>query len=96
MLKMLPAALALLGAVAQAQPVTSYRTATPAPVKGEPDKIVCQKEERIGTRLGGRKICLRVSEWNDRAKIHREQTERMQMGVCVPLAGCAEGQGEPY
>ena len=97
MLKIATAALLLAATGAQAQPITSYRTANPAPVKGEPDKIVCQKEDRIGTRLGARKICLKVSEWHDRAKVHREQTERLQMGVCVPGAGCAlEGSGEPY
>lgn len=97
MLKIAAAAFILAGVSAHAQPVTSYRTESPALLKGAPDKTVCQKEERIGTRLGGRKICLTVSEWNERAKVHREQTERLQMGVCVPGAGCAlEGPGEPY
>ena len=88
MLKIFAATAVLLATVAPAQTITSYRTINPAPVKGEPDKIVCQKEEKIGSRLAARKICLKVSEWNERAKIHRDQTERLQMGVCVPGAGC--------
>ncbi|MFP5329347.1 MAG: hypothetical protein ACLGHC_04325 [Alphaproteobacteria bacterium] len=85
--------------VASASPaqVSSYETDRPARVKGDSDKIVCQKEERIGTRLGAKKMCLTVSEWNQRAKIHREQTERMQMGVCVPGEGsCNDRKGEPF
>lgn len=35
---------------------TSYETNRPAPAQGEPDKIVCQKQEQIGTRLGAKKV----------------------------------------
>lgn len=77
--------------------VSSYVTDKPAPIKGDPDKIVCQKEEKIGTRLGAKKMCLTVSEWQQRAKVHREQTERLQMGVCTPgEQSCNDRKGEPF
>ncbi len=88
----------MFASVAPAQ-ISSYQTSRPAAVTGNPDKIVCQKEEKIGTRLGATKVCLTVSEWQSRAKIHREQTERIQMGVCVPGGGegpCNTAKGEPY
>jgi hypothetical protein len=77
--------------------ITSYETNRPTVVRGDVDKIVCQKEEKIGTRLGAKKVCLTVSEWQARTKVHREQTERIQMGVCVPGQGsCNDVKGEPY
>lgn len=97
MLKTVAATLIILGTAAPAQVITSYQTSTPALVKGDADKIVCQKEERIGTRLGARKVCLTVSEWNERERLHRHQTDRMQAGGCVPdtlssaSVGCVKG-----
>jgi hypothetical protein len=82
---------------ASGQAITSYVTINQPAEKGEPDKIVCKKEEQIGTRLGTKKLCLTVSEWNQRALAGRAEAERLQMGVCVPGAGCAEeGPGEPF
>ena len=79
------AALAL-SAAAPAQ-ITSYRANNAAPLKGDADKIVCQKEEKIGTRLGAKKVCLTVAEWNERASADRATTERIQGGVCVAGLG---------
>ncbi|HET8535266.1 MAG TPA: hypothetical protein VFL74_06925 [Sphingomicrobium sp.] len=83
MLKSLAAMAVLLSATASAQAVTSYRTNNPAPIKGDANKIVCQKEETIGTRLGGKKVCLTVAEWQARQQADRDQTERVQSGTRV-------------
>jgi hypothetical protein len=74
--------LTLIVATAAPAQVTSYRTINPAPIKGDSNKLVCQKEETIGTRLGDKKICLTVSEWNDRKRDQRERTEQIQAGTC--------------
>ena len=87
MLKSILLAALLLSAAAPAQ-VTSYKTNNPAPLKGDANKIVCEKQEKIGTRLGAKKVCLTVAEWNERAKADRDMTERIQSGVC----GQGEGQ----
>ena len=44
---------------------------TPAPqatssAKTDVNKIVCKKEQQIGSRLGAKKVCLTVKEWQDR------------------------------
>lgn len=83
MVKRLALAALLLSATASAQDVTSYRTDNPAPIKGDPNRIVCQKEETIGTRLGAKKVCLPIAEWQARANADREQTERVQSGTRV-------------
>ncbi len=79
----------LVSAAAPAQVITSYQSNKPSSIKGDPDKIVCQKEETIGTRLGAKKVCMTVSEWNARQKDERERTERIQGGTCQ----AGEGQG---
>jgi hypothetical protein len=45
--------------------VTSIATANPAPKGGHQDldKIVCEVTETTGTRLGARKVCKTVLEW---------------------------------
>jgi hypothetical protein len=73
----------IVPAAAPAQDITSYRTNNPSTIKGDPDKVVCEREETIGTRLGAKKVCLTVSEWNERAKADRDQTERVQAGTRV-------------
>ena len=41
-------------------------------------KIVCKREEAIGSRLGAKKVCLTVQEWKDLAEANREHTEKVQ------------------
>lgn len=88
MLRTIALAAAALSIAAHGQ-VTTYQTNNPAPVKGDADKIVCQKEEKIGTRLGAKKVCLTVSEWQERARLHQERTQQIQSGTCQ----VGEGQG---
>ena len=98
MLKMLAATLVVVATPAPAQVITSYSSSTQAQVTGDADKIVCKREETIGTRLGAKKVCLTVSEWQENERLQRNQIDRMQAGACVPQsigtapAGCVKGQ----
>lgn len=50
-----------------------------APKKvGDPDRIVCEREETTGSRLGARRVCLTVAQWEDKRREHREHTEKVQ------------------
>jgi len=42
------------------------------------ERVICQKEESIGSRLAAKKICLTAKEWKERAALNREETERAQ------------------
>ena len=88
MLRSIAVAAVALSAAAASQ-VTSYSTNNPAALKGDADKIVCVKEEKIGTRLGGKKVGLTVLEWTERARLHQERTQQIQSGTCQ----VGEGQG---
>ena len=89
MWKLLAAVALLLPSVASNQVITSYRTDKTAEIKGDPERIVCKKEETIGTRLGSKKVCLTVADWNALARENRERTEQIQAGTCQT----GEGQG---
>ena len=82
MFRMLAAAVFVVATTAPAQ-VTPYTTTTPPAVNGDADKIVCKKVEKIGTRLGARKVCLTVSEWRERELNDREETNRIVSGAKV-------------
>jgi len=94
-LKMLAISALVVGSAVAAQPITSYKTNRPAPITGDSDKIVCEKEEKIGTRLGATKVCLTVAEWRARHLADRDETERTQQNTRV----CGEGScpaGDPF
>lgn len=71
---------------APAAPATSSST-TPAPAtKGrDPNEMVCERQQELGSRLGGVKVCHTRAEWadlrhQDREMIDRAQTQLGNMG----------------
>ena len=91
MLKSLAGFAVLFAATASAQSV-SYATNNPAPIKGDPNKIVCQKEEKIGTRLGGKKVCLTIADWQMRQQADRDAASELQASTRAPcFEGCGPG-----
>jgi hypothetical protein len=52
------------------------------------NRIVCHYQETPGSRVRGEKICQPASAWAEDRRQSREQTEDIQMRVCVPGAGC--------
>jgi len=85
---MLTFAAALIGSSATAQ-VTSLQAANPAPKGGSQDldRIVCDTEQTTGTRLGARKVCKTVLEWQQLTAEHRATVEKVQqMGNDPPIS----------
>jgi hypothetical protein len=69
----------LLSSAASAQiPTTPTKV---APTAGESDKLVCKTEEKVGSRLGGARVCLTAEQWKEKAREHREFTEDIQSGT---------------
>lgn len=52
--------------------------------KSDVERIVCKKEETIGSRLAAKKVCMTVSEWRRHADLNREETERAQLNARAP------------
>ena len=70
---------ALMSSAAAAQ-VTSIQSSNPAPKGGKQDlnKIICEVDETTGTRLGARKVCKTVLEWQDLRAQTRTNVEKVQ------------------
>jgi hypothetical protein len=84
MLRILPIALATLvatPALGQSGPTQAVPAASADATKSDLDRIVCEKEEQIGTRLGARKVCKTVKEWQEQRRIQREDVERVQQNI---------------
>lgn len=44
----------------------------------DPDQVICEKQEVIGTRLGTRRICRTRAQWADIRLQERQEIEKMQ------------------
>ena len=68
--------------------VTTLQTANPAPKGQDLDKIVCEVTETTGSRLGARKVCKTVLEWQQQKQQHRDTIEKFQQqNTNVPVSG---------
>lgn len=47
--------------------------------KSDLDKVVCQKQETLGTRLGTKKVCMTVAQWLDFQADVQDQTRRLRI-----------------
>jgi hypothetical protein len=82
--------LASIAAVPATAQVTSLVSDHPAPPGKDPDRIVCEREEVLGTRLAGKKVCKTAAEWREERELQRQTVEGVQrQGTSV---GCQEGQ----
>jgi hypothetical protein len=60
----------------------------PAPAaQSDVNKLICKREEEIGSRLASKKVCLTLQQWQERQAADREQTERVQYGAQGPHSG---------
>ncbi|MCF2515952.1 hypothetical protein LVY65_12890 [Sphingomonas sp. G124] len=64
------AALALVPAVAAAEVKKTDNK--------DPNRIICEKQEVVGSRLATKKICMTAAEWDDRKREDREAIDKGQ------------------
>lgn len=75
-LLMLTALAVLTPIAAQAEPRTAPVQIDPK--KSDADKVVCKREDTLGSRLNAKKVCMTVKEWQEYVYWNREQVERWQ------------------
>lgn len=71
-------------AVAQSQPQPATPAANTsqskaAQAKQDNDRVVCEEQETIGTRLGAKKVCMTVAQWQEYRQNEKDQTARIQL-----------------
>jgi hypothetical protein len=89
---MLKSAFLIAAGLGVAMPAVSKTTVQPQPVqaataKSDVNKLICKKEEEIGSRLGAKKVCLTLEQWQARTSEDRQQLERVQQGARGPSSG---------
>jgi hypothetical protein len=89
---MLKSMLFVAAGVAVAMPAAAQTTIQPQPVqtataKSDVNKLICKKQEEIGSRLGAKKVCLTLEQWQARTTEDRQQLERVQQGARGPSSG---------
>lgn len=81
---MIRSALFVLGAAfalpAFAQGAAGDTSASGAKAK-DPNRKICEKVERIGSRLATTKVCMTAAEWEELRRNHREDFEKVQRVV---------------
>ena len=71
--------LALAGpAAAQTGPADPAAPSSSQPPLKDPNRVICEKQEEIGSRLGGKKVCHTAAEWQELRRQNKEQIEDWQ------------------
>ena len=73
---LLIAAMALTAASPAIAESTSSTTATAK--SKDPNRKICEKVERIGSRLATDRICMTAAQWEEQKRENREHVERVQ------------------
>lgn len=82
----------LLAAMLIAAPVAAQTSPAPQPApantkKSDVDKLVCQRQDEIGSRLSAKKVCMTVKEWQEFRSQNRETLERWQQSAGTRSSG---------
>ena len=72
-------------ALAQAAAAAPAQNSAPVRVGPDPNEVICEKQEVLGSRLSSRRVCHTRAEWadlklQDRQELERAQTRRGMKG----------------
>lgn len=45
----------------------------------DPNRMVCEKQEVVGSRLATKRVCMTASEWEQKRREERQMIDRTQM-----------------
>ena len=71
-------ALLVSGAAALAQTPAEAPATTKVGPNQDPDQIVCQTQNEIGSRLNRRRVCRTRAEWAEHQRMYRQNIEKAQ------------------
>jgi len=74
---LVPAALLAVSA-ASAQTPSATPTAAATVAKSSDDKMICERQEVLGSRLQGRRVCKTASQWAQERQEARDAVQRAQ------------------
>lgn len=60
--------------------VPANAASKPKKVK-DPNEVVCEKQEVLGSRLAVRRVCMTRSQWEEQRRSDRDLVQKSQVGV---------------
>lgn len=63
--------------------------------KGDPNEVVCEKIEVIGSRVAAKRVCGTRAEWAEKRKADREVTDQAQRAANGPCQTVNTHSGAP-
>ena len=64
-------------------PAANTAEANKPATKTDLDKIVCEKQETTGSRLGAKKVCLTVAQWLEFKRDEQDQLQHLQSNLGI-------------
>ena len=49
-------------------------------VAKDPNEVVCEKQEVLGSRVASKKVCMTRAEWAERKRLERLEIDKAQVG----------------
>jgi invasion protein IalB len=88
MIARLACAALLFGAAPIAAQTTSTG-ATPAPnsKQKDPNRIICERQQEVGSRLASKRVCMTAVQWEEQHRRDREAVEENQRRSLEPNSG---------
>jgi hypothetical protein len=77
MRKLLTTSFVAMFAVSTAAPLFAQEQASAKKTR-DPNEVICEKQEEIGSRLGGTKVCKTRAEWAEERRVARQDIDKVQ------------------
>ena len=70
---------AFAASVSFADPAPQATSTSPAAKTPDPNEVVCERQEELGSRLSSKRVCMTRSQWADQKSQDRQQLEKVQV-----------------
>jgi invasion protein IalB len=91
MSKKVIARLAGLALLAGAAPVAAQSSSSTPPAPNskakDPNRVICERVEEVGSRLASKRVCLTAQQWEEQRRLDRDTLEENQRKVPGPSSG---------
>lgn len=71
---------AAAAAMLSAMPAWAGDNDTTKKVAKDPNEVVCEKQEVLGSRVATKKVCMTRAEWAERKRLERIEIDKAQVG----------------
>lgn len=65
-------------AMFSAMPAMAESSSPPKKIAKDPNEVVCEKQEVLGSRVATKKVCMTRAEWAEKRRVERQEIDRAQ------------------